>query len=127
MLIKVDLKKLISRGRTINVMDNKHWIPLTFEKLPRICFGCRRIIHAKGSYKEGSGSPTNSIGQCGPWLLEAFRNKLARSQARYGFQSSNSNENSNRGGEWKEMMEQPHEMVVKNSGDQARKSNRLNS
>lgn len=31
-LIEVDLKKSISRGRTINVMGNKHWITLTFEK-----------------------------------------------------------------------------------------------
>lgn len=65
-LIEVDLKKPISRGRTINVLGNKHWIPLIYEKLLRICFDCGRVIHGEGSYKEGKAYPNNSSGQYGP-------------------------------------------------------------
>lgn len=37
-LIELDLYKPISRGRTLNIKGVKTWVPLTYEKLPRICF-----------------------------------------------------------------------------------------
>lgn len=58
-LIEIDLQKPVSRGRTINVMGKKLWIPLAFEKLLSICFGCGRIIHLEGSCREDTGSLNN--------------------------------------------------------------------
>lgn len=43
--VEMDIKKLIPRGRTINLLGNKLWIPFTFEKLLRIFLKCGKIIH----------------------------------------------------------------------------------
>lgn len=61
-LIKVDLGKPINRGMTINILGNKHRIPLTFEKLQCICFACGRIIPNEG-FCENKMSFSNSSGQ----------------------------------------------------------------
>lgn len=71
-LVEMNLKKPINRGRTINVMGNKPWIPLTFEKLPRICLSCGRITHTEGTCKKYQGSSNNSTSQYCQWLKEAF-------------------------------------------------------
>lgn len=47
MKIEIDLRKLISQGRTVNVKGQKIWVPLKYEKLPKICFKCRRIAHER--------------------------------------------------------------------------------
>lgn len=39
-LIKIDIHKPITRGITLNVRGSKTWIPLTYEKLPKIYFQC---------------------------------------------------------------------------------------
>lgn len=41
-IIKIDLQKPISRGRSINSLGIKVWIPIKYEKL---CFKCGRIVH----------------------------------------------------------------------------------
>lgn len=69
--IEMDLKKPISRGKTINVLGNKLWMPLTFEKLLIIRFSCGKIIHIEVTCKEGKSANT-SFGQYGPLLREAF-------------------------------------------------------
>lgn len=43
--IEIDLDKTISRGQTINLKGNRLCIPLKYEKLPKLCFKCGRIIH----------------------------------------------------------------------------------
>lgn len=47
-LIELDLHKPIARGCTLNVKGDKTWVPLTYEKLPKICFRCGRISHEQG-------------------------------------------------------------------------------
>lgn len=84
-LIKVNLKKPINRGRTINVLGIKYWIPLTFKKLLRIFLGCRRIIYGEGRCEEGRETPNSSSDQYGLWLKEAFENRSGRRHASYGF------------------------------------------
>lgn len=88
--IEIDLKKPISRGRTINVLGKKLWIALTFDKLSRIYFGCGKIIHGERSCKEMRGSLSSSSGQYGPRLREAFGNKIGKKQSNFGSQSNNS-------------------------------------
>lgn len=46
--IELDLRKPISMGRTLNLKGNKTWVPLTYKKLPRLCFYCGKIIHNMG-------------------------------------------------------------------------------
>lgn len=43
--VEVDLFKSICRGRIINVMGNRLWIPFTYEKRPWLCFKCGQILH----------------------------------------------------------------------------------
>lgn len=70
-LIKMKLDKHISRGRFINVEGCKEYIPLTYEKLPKICFECGRIVHGEEHCNGGKLLPKTSNGQFGPWLREA--------------------------------------------------------
>lgn len=123
----MDLKKLISRGWTINVLGNKLWIPLTFEKFSRICFECGRIIHGESNYREGRGSSNYSSSQYGPWLREIFNNRSGRKQANYGFQVSNSNGKFDWGGERKGTIEQPHVTTIGRSAYQNENLDRLDA
>lgn len=58
--IELDLRKLIARGRNANVLGNRIWVPLSYEKLPKLCFNCGRIMHGiegcVGLEGNGSGS-----------------------------------------------------------------------
>ncbi|XP_042941294.1 uncharacterized protein LOC122275977 [Carya illinoinensis] len=64
--IELDLRKSIARGRTANVLGSKIWVPLSYEKLPKICFKCGRLVHGAegcvGLDGRGGGS------QYGTWL-----------------------------------------------------------
>ncbi|XP_042953524.1 uncharacterized protein LOC122290065 [Carya illinoinensis] len=62
--VKCDLRRSIARGRTILVDGKKSWIPFRYEKLPRMCFGCGRIVHEK----EGCKVEEGISGQYGVWL-----------------------------------------------------------
>lgn len=44
--VKIDmaLQKSIPRGRIINILGNKTWVPFTYEKLPWIYFKCGRLL-----------------------------------------------------------------------------------
>lgn len=57
--IELDLQKAIPRGRPINIKGDKLWIPITYEKLPRLCFQCGRIVHgSKGCDQRGLKAST---------------------------------------------------------------------
>ncbi|XP_042958054.1 uncharacterized protein LOC122293569 [Carya illinoinensis] len=64
--IELDLRKSIARGRTANVLGSRIWVPLSYEKLPKICFKCGRLVHGvegcAGLVGRGGGS------QYGTWL-----------------------------------------------------------
>lgn len=62
MRIKCDLRKVIAWGRTVCLGGKSMWVPLTYEKLPRLCFKCGRIIHQEHGCAESEG------GQFGLWL-----------------------------------------------------------
>lgn len=49
--VTMDLTKLIARGRTITIKGVKHWIPVRYEKLPRVCFTRGYIVHNPKLYK----------------------------------------------------------------------------
>lgn len=52
----------------MNLQGLRIWVPITYEKMPRICFCCGRITH--GTYKEAcavaKGQETGD--QFGSWL-----------------------------------------------------------
>ncbi|KAF5452120.1 hypothetical protein F2P56_027153, partial [Juglans regia] len=60
--IELDVRKIIARGRTSNLASNRIWVPLTYEKLPKLCFKCRRIKHDGGGC-DGNGDKN----QYGSW------------------------------------------------------------
>ncbi|XP_042944558.1 uncharacterized protein LOC122278436 [Carya illinoinensis] len=62
--VECDLKKPIARGRTILVDGRRSWVPFQYEKLPRLCFNCGRIVHEK----EGCKGSDENAGQYGVWL-----------------------------------------------------------
>lgn len=43
--VELDLTKPLAQGRSVVVNGNQLWIPLKYEKLPRFCFNCGRIVH----------------------------------------------------------------------------------
>lgn len=63
--VEMDIQKPIQIGRTINLLGNKIWIPLTYEKLPRICFKCGKIFHRPQGF-DRKDYKTNK--QYGTWL-----------------------------------------------------------
>lgn len=73
--IKIDLLKTLSRGRTINIKGNRLWVPITYEKLPRVCFRCGKLIHGQRSCEGDKSAMPISTGQYGPWL-RAKSNKI---------------------------------------------------
>ncbi|XP_035544690.1 uncharacterized protein At4g02000-like [Juglans regia] len=88
--IKIDLslRKPLARGRTIcHVQGEKVWLPLKYERLPRVCFDCGCMVHGR----EGClFKPTDNFGlfehadQFGPWLrVETY--VIKRSLARAGW------------------------------------------
>ncbi|KAF5464598.1 hypothetical protein F2P56_014667 [Juglans regia] len=54
--VECDLRRPVARGRTIAVDGRKIWVPFQYEKLPRLCFSCGRIVHGKDGCKESEGS-----------------------------------------------------------------------
>lgn len=91
-LIEMDLKKPISRGRSINVLGNKFWISLRYEKLPCICFGCGRKLHGEELCEGGKTLPKSLSGQYGLWLREVTGSKMAGRKTSCGFLASNSSD-----------------------------------
>ncbi|XP_041016206.1 uncharacterized protein LOC121258731 [Juglans microcarpa x Juglans regia] len=62
--VECDLRRSVARVRTIVVDGRTSWVPFQYEKLPRLCFNCGRIVHGKEGYKESEGS----VGQYVVWL-----------------------------------------------------------
>lgn len=60
--IECDLKKRIATERTMCLGGVSMWVALTYEKLPRLCFKCGRIVYLK------QGCAESGEGQFGPWL-----------------------------------------------------------
>lgn len=77
-------KSLFSRGRTLNLKGSKIWVPLTYEKLPRICFRCNRIVHSLGFCEGKAATPNSSNGQFGSWLRAMVGQKLGRGKPNHG-------------------------------------------
>lgn len=69
--IEMDLRKVIARGRTVTLDEQKMRAPFTYEKLPKIHFKCGCIIHREQGCVE-SGIKQDHSGeresQFGPWL-----------------------------------------------------------
>lgn len=76
--VLLDLTKPLARGRTINITGEKFWIPLCYEKLPRICFSCGCIVHAGGTCR-GSSNPVGGDKQFGVWLRAPAEGRNFRS------------------------------------------------
>ncbi|KAF5472716.1 hypothetical protein F2P56_009410 [Juglans regia] len=43
----MDLRKIIARGRIMNLEGQKMWVPFVYEKLPKMCFKCKCILHGE--------------------------------------------------------------------------------
>lgn len=66
--IGLNLKKAIVRGRTVNLLGEKMWIPLRYEKLPRMCFKCGFIVHG-GKGCSNTGTQLLSRVETSVWCL----------------------------------------------------------
>ncbi|XP_035544143.1 uncharacterized protein LOC118347922 [Juglans regia] len=74
--VECDLRKVMARGRTLNLQGKNMWVSFTYEKLPRMCFRCDHILH---SPQGCTGEATEAGGQFGPWL-RASQFKFKRSE-----------------------------------------------
>lgn len=63
--VQINLKKALARRRSLEVRVDKVLIPIRYEKLPRFCFSCGKIIHDSDCHKEGEQLGQN---QFGSWL-----------------------------------------------------------
>lgn len=68
--VKIYLQKPNPLGRTINFLGEKLWILLTYKKLLRIYFKCKKITHGPQEY-DRRDYKTNE--QYGTWLMVDFR------------------------------------------------------
>ncbi|XP_042958199.1 uncharacterized protein LOC122293796 [Carya illinoinensis] len=66
--ILLDLTKPLARGCTIKLQGIQTWVLITYEKLPRFCLDCGRIIHDEMDCKIAAGK-TSDTKQFGSWLL----------------------------------------------------------
>jgi hypothetical protein len=67
--IQIDLTKPLARGRTINLFGKKVGVIFQYEKLPRYCFDCGKIIHGREGCKyKGEDRKLESEKQYGTWL-----------------------------------------------------------
>lgn len=90
--IKLDLQQTISLGRTINVKGSWLWVPLTYEKLHRVCFGCGKLIHDPNKYGSSGNLSSSSTRQFGPWLRAKATKKQSRPPLKFIEQSTKSSD-----------------------------------
>lgn len=43
--ILLDLKTPLARGRIVMISDKKFWVPIKYERFPKVCFQCGHILH----------------------------------------------------------------------------------
>lgn len=76
--IDMDLRKVIARGRTVNLEGRKMWVPFAYEKLPKMCFKCGCILHGKmGCVGQGlkQSNTDERDNQFGLWLRASSGNR----------------------------------------------------
>jgi len=79
--ICVDITKPLPRGRFLHLDNQSLWIAFKYEKLPKFCFKCGRIIHGKqGCLKAGNSKQlfAGENSQYGPWLKVSFPPKKGK-------------------------------------------------
>jgi hypothetical protein len=59
--IKVDLSKLLARGRKLKLLGDLVWIAFQFERLPRFCFHCGVISHGMLGSVKRQGTRSSSF------------------------------------------------------------------
>lgn len=43
--VELDIRKQLLTGKFINLMGDRFWIPIKYEKLPWVCFNCGIMVH----------------------------------------------------------------------------------
>lgn len=72
--VNLDLTKPLARGRKVTLMGEHYWIPIRYEKIPRVCFACGCIIHDTktcNSLKAQNGGGN----QFGPWMRASWEGR----------------------------------------------------
>lgn len=76
--IEINLTKPLPRKRSINLKGNIVLIPLTYEKLPRLCIKCGRLIHGSQGCEKG-GIKMEEVDQFSSWLrAESYQKSQGR-------------------------------------------------
>jgi hypothetical protein len=69
--VSINLYQPFDRGRALNLSEKSYWVPFKYEKLPRFCFKCGRILHdQKGCLVQSVPQQNHAEGKpaWGPWL-----------------------------------------------------------
>lgn len=67
----IDISKPLLRGNLISIEDSPHWIPFKYKRLPKFCFRCGSIRHAKSGCIKGPNVNKlhdAELPQYGAWL-----------------------------------------------------------
>lgn len=91
--IEMDLHKPLSQERTINIQGNWRWMPITYEKLPKLCFRRGRITHGRGDCGGAKGITESTTGQYSPWLRAKVGQEHDRGKQNHRPSPSNSMDN----------------------------------
>lgn len=114
MRILLDLRKPLARGRTVMLQDVKTWIPIQYEKLPRFCMQCGRVIHDKLGCPSSSAMKTGSK-QFGSWLRAEAGGRKFKTFASSGSSST-----------WKKVQPEMGNQVVEEGGDKVDDNSKCN-
>jgi hypothetical protein len=119
--ILIDLSKPLARGRMLHVHKQSLWIAFKYEKLPKLCYQCSKIIHRnEGCSKVGSRRPSvHDDGQ--PAMLRVIfpMRRYAGSEKKSGTHRTQGEEGAHHS--WRPNSEEGRkELVISQTGDSGR-------
>lgn len=77
--IRVDLTKLLARGRRLNIEGRPVWTHFQYERIPRFCFHCEVVLHGtKGCMKREEAMTKERELEYGPWLRAPLSGRRLR-------------------------------------------------
>jgi hypothetical protein len=86
--VTVHLQEPLERGRALQLGGKSHWVNFKYEKLPRLCFNCGRIMHGtKGCPVKGAQrrAGDDSLKEWGVWLRADDPRRRASGERGGGF------------------------------------------
>jgi hypothetical protein len=79
--VHIDLTKPLERGRALHLDGQSYWVMFKYEKLPRFCFFCGRVVHGRLGCpvrRDSTSHVAEEKKEWGTWLRVDVRRPLFR-------------------------------------------------